>query len=118
MILISKEEFYREVVEGDLPIKDIFSSLAASLSSDDFNELFEKFTHQLDECYYSFKREEIVNSEIKSKEVPSMTARRVELSVLLLWHCVIGTSYNHNLYFSSVDYLLKKELCSKPLILN
>lgn len=117
-MIFNKNLFYREVVEGDIPIKDIFSSLAASLSSDDFNELFEEFTYQLDECYYLFKREEIANSEIKSKEMLYMTARRVELSVLLLWHCVIGTSYNHNLYFSSVDYLLKKELCSKPLILN
>lgn len=118
MIFIKRDEFYSEVVDGHLPIKDIFSGLSESLSPNDFDELFDEFSIQLDENFDSYEKGEIIDSRIGRYKMPSRLFKRVQLTILILSRCALGATFNDSIFYSSMDFILKKELCSTPIILN
>jgi hypothetical protein len=118
MIFVNRYEFYSEVVNGNHPIKDIFSSLSASLSSDDFDSLFNEFSTQLSENFDSYKKGEIAESKVGKYKMSKPIFKRVRLSIFLLMNCALGSPFNDYIYNLTIDFILRKELCSVPLILN
>lgn len=117
-MIFNKDLFYKEVVEGNLPIENIFSDLSESLSANDFDELFDEFSIQLNENFDSYIKEETIDSRIGRYIMPSQLLKRVQLAILILSRCALGESFNKGILYSSMDFILKKELCSTPIILN
>jgi hypothetical protein len=115
---INRYEFYREVVNGERPIKEIFIALSHSLSSDDFDRLFDEFSNQLEENFDYYKNGETEKHGTGRDKMPLKIFKRVQLAVMILSLLAMGAIFNDDVFFHSMDFILKKELCSASLILN
>ena len=116
MIYINPYQFYSEVVDGNRPIDEIFTTLASTLSSEDFDELYEAFTIQLEE---KIPFDPSFAQKAAGKyEIPMPHNNRVLIAKMILSVCALGASFNDSVFHYSMDYILKKELCTIPLFLN
>ena len=115
MIQINSKKFYNDVVESNRPIDEIFAYLASTMSSEDFDELLEEFSNQLNENYDN------VSSEIKPVQdfnTFNPIKYRVRLTKMLLSVCALGASFDKTVFNYSLEYILKKEVLSIPIFLN
>lgn len=118
MILFNKYEFYSEVVNGRLPLRELFNNLSSSMTSDDYDELFDELSIELQTNLHKHQDFNFLAIRSEGSIVLEKTSKRVRLSLMLLSMLSMGATYNEGVFLDSMNFILNKELCSAAIILN
>ncbi|MEQ8624490.1 MAG: hypothetical protein RJQ00_06530 [Vicingaceae bacterium] len=113
----SRYQFYNQIVNGNTPVRDIFSQLS-SLTPLEYDELYNEFSVRVDQRFNSSKVTHINETKTFKHNYPNRIRTRVRLAIILLSVCALGTTFDEKVYSYTLDFVLKKELCLIPLSLN
>lgn len=113
----SRYQFYNQIVNGNAPVRDIFSQLS-SLTPLEYDELYNEFSDTLEQSFETYEDKHLFKPRIKKYKMPPKLYTRVRLAVILLSVCALGATFDDSVYNYTLDFVLKKELCLMPLSLN